>query len=576
MKQLSGIIASKGVAIGNALVFKKYDININKITLKNSDEIACEIDIFKKAISKSIVQIKKLIEECEEKNQKEILTAHLGMVEDYEIIREVEQKIQDEKVCCEYEYKEVIDNYIDMFTNIDDEYLAARAEDLKDIYTRVMHNIKDIPIIGLDNLPENTIIVSHDLTPSDTIKINFSNLNGIITETGSKTSHTSIIANNFGIPAMLSCVDAMNEIKDNDVVIIDANNGNIVVRPNNDILLKYQNIVQREKDYQFQLEELKQLETRTNCGVKIDLCANAGSVEEAKLGFDKNAKGLGLFRTEFIYMNNNKFPTEEEQFTVYKNLALLSQDDKYTAIRTLDIGGDKKLPYYNFAHEDNPFLGLRGIRFLMERIDIFRVQLKAILRASAFGNLYIMLPMVISVDEILKAKKIIEEIKQELLAENIDFDNNIQVGIMIETPASVMIADELTKHCDFFSIGTNDLTQYILSVDRGNNKIESLYNTYNPAVLRCIKVVIEIAQKNDIWCGMCGEFAGDFKAIQLLLGMGLKEFSVSSNKLFKVKEIILNSNLEECKKLAEEVLKLYNLEDVLEKIEDVYNQYNNV
>lgn len=572
MKELSGIIASNGVTIGKAFVFKKHDININKKSLTNDNEINHQIDVLKKAISKSITQIEMLIEECEKNNQKEILTAHLDMVEDNEIIGQVTEKIQNEKVCCEFAYKEVIDKYIDMFCNIDDEYLSARAEDLKDIYTRVMYNIKDIPIISLDNLRENTVIVSHDLTPSDTVKINFNNLNGIITETGSKTSHTSIIANNFGIPAMLSCVDAMNEIKDNDVVIIDANNGNIVVRPNDDILLKYQDIVQKEKEYQLQLEELKQLETRTKCGVKIDLCANAGSVEEANLGFDKNANGLGLFRTEFLYMNNNRFPTEDEQFTVYKNLALLSQGDKYTVIRTLDIGGDKELPYYNFAQEDNPFLGLRGIRFCMEMIDIFRVQLKAILRASAFGNLYIMLPMVISVDEILKAKKIIEEIKQELLAENIDFDNNLQVGIMIETPASIMIADELAKHCDFFSIGTNDLTQYILSVDRGNDKIESLYNTYNPAVLRSIKVAIENAKKNGIWCGMCGEFAGDFKAIQLLLGMGLKEFSVSSNKLLKVKDIILNSNLEECKKFAEEVLKLYKLEDVLEKIEDPFSE----
>ncbi len=553
MNTVKGLCASKGIGIGTAYVYVKPIITIENNTISDNQK-ETEINIFNNAIKKSSDEINNLISISKLDDQKHVLTAHLEILNDIALIDETINKINNDNFPSDRAFKETVDSFIAMFENIDDEYLKARGEDLKDIYVRAICNIKNIPFTdSLDALEKDTIIISKDLTPSDTIKMDVDNVCALVSELGSKTSHTSIIANNLGIAALVGANDVCKHVKTSDVVIVDGFNGNIIINPDDETLSSY--IKKRDEYLQHlkDLEKVKDLPATTLCGETLSVCANAGSVEECVKAFEQNASGIGLFRTEFIYMHSNHFPTEEEQFEIYKDVAK-SSNGKYVKIRTLDIGGDKELPYYEFDEEENPFLGLRGIRLCLKLEDIFKVQLRAILRASAFGTIQIMLPMVISVNEILDTKKLIDEVKFDLDKENISYDKNIKVGIMIETPASVLNADELAKNSDFFSIGTNDLTQYILAVDRGNSNIANLYDTFHSAVLKSIKIVIDSAKKNNIRCGMCGEFAGNDEATKLLLGMGLKEFSVSSSKISQVKHTIRTNKISDCNNIFNEYL----------------------
>ncbi len=534
---IKGIKASDGIAIGKAFIYRKPEITLVNAKVEDTDK---ELKFFLDCIEKSKEELNKLIEISKSEEQKEILGTHLMLTEDYEIITQVSDKIKS-GINTETALTEVVDTFVEMFLAIDDEYLKARASDLKDVYNRLIYIVKGIELISFDALEKGSIIIADDLLASDTVKVNWSLVSGFATNLGSKTSHTVIIAKNMDIP----CVVGMksNDIKNGDLVIIDGFEGEVHVNPEESLLEKFEKRQKQLKEEAEVLEKVIHLDTKTECGKKISLAMNCGNVEEVKRAFDRNADGVGLFRTEFMYMQNDHFPTEEEQFKIYKEILTLG-NGKPVIVRTLDIGGDKSLPYFEFETEENPFLGLRGIRLCLKMRDIFKTQLRALVRASVYGNLEVMLPMIVSVDEVLETKKLFDEIKAELKSENIEY-KEFKIGIMIETPASVFIADELAKNVDFFSIGTNDLTQYVLSADRGNESISYLYDNTNLAVLRAIQQTINAANKAGIDCSMCGEFAGDEKHTDLLLNLGLKKFSVSYSKFPRVKNNILNFSIDE-------------------------------
>ncbi len=534
---IKGIKASDGIAIGKAFIYSKPEITLVNAKVENTEK---ELEYFLGCIEKSKDELNKLIAIAKNEEQAEILNTHLMLTEDVAIIDEVTTKIKD-GINAETALTEVVDNFVEMFMAIDDEYLRARASDLKDVYTRLIYTIKGVELVSFDALEAGSIIIADDLLASDTVKVNWELVNGFATNLGSKTSHTVIIAKNMDIP----CVVGMksNDIQNGDLVIIDGFAGEVLVNPEKDVLEKFEKKQLQLKEEAAVLEKVIGLETKTSCGTKVSLAMNCGNVEEVKRAFNRNADGIGLFRTEFMYMQNDHFPTEEEQFKIYKEILELGKG-KPVIVRTLDIGGDKSLPYYEFETEENPFLGLRGIRLCLKMRDIFKTQLRALVRSSVYGNLEVMLPMIVSVEEVTETKKLIEEIKAELNAENIEY-KDFKLGIMIETPASVFIADELAKNVDFFSIGTNDLTQYVLSADRGNESVSYLYDNTNLAVLRAIQQTIKVAEKVGIDCSMCGEFAGDEKHTDLLLNLGLKKFSVSYSKFPRVKNNILNLKIEE-------------------------------
>ncbi len=532
---IKGIRASDGIGIGKAFVYSKPEVVLLNKKVEDTEK---ELQFFLGSVEKAKEELNKLIEITTNDEQKEILNTHLALTEDVAIIDEVSSKIKG-GLNTEIALTEVVDNFLAMFENIEDDYLKTRGCDLKDVYNRLIYIIKGIEIVSFDNLEEGSIIIADDLLVSDTVKINWELISGFATNFGGKTSHTVIIARNMDIP----CVVGMksNDIKNGDLIIIDGFNGEVHINPKKSIIEKFEKQQKQLKEEAEFLEKIIDLETRTKCGKSISLSINCGSVEEVKRALSRNIDGIGLFRTEFMYMQNKHFPTEEEQFEIYKEILELS-NGKPVVVRTLDIGGDKSLPYFEFQAEENPFLGLRGIRLCLKMKDIFKTQLRALLRASVFGNLEVMLPMIVSVEEVEQTKELIEEIKKELKLEGVEY-KYFKVGVMIETPASVIIADTLAKHVDFFSIGTNDLTQYVLSADRGNESVNYLYDTTNVAVLRAIKQTIQSADKAGINCSMCGEFAGDEKYTELLLNLGLKKFSLSYSKLTKVKNNILNSEI---------------------------------
>ncbi len=533
---IKGIKASDGIAIGKAFIYSKPEITLVNAKVENTEK---EIEFFLGCIEKSKEELNKLIAVAKNEEQKEILNTHLMLTEDVAIIDEVTEKIKG-GTNAETALTEVVDNFVAMFEAIDDEYLKSRASDLKDVYTRLIYSIKGVELVSFDTLEQGSIIIADDLLASDTVKVNWELVNGFATNLGSKTSHTVIIAKNMDIP----CVVGMksNDIKIGDLVVIDGFAGEVHVNPSKDVVENFEKQQKKLKEEAEVLEKVIGLETKTADGIKASLSMNCGNVEEVKRAFDRNADGIGLFRTEFMYMQNDHFPTEEEQFKIYKEILELGKG-KPVIVRTLDIGGDKNLPYYEFETEENPFLGLRGIRLCLKMRDIFKTQLRALVRASVFGNLEVMLPMIVSVEEVTETKKMIEEIKAELKSEGIEY-KDFKVGIMIETPASVFIADKLAENVDFFSIGTNDLTQYVLSADRGNESVSYLYDNTNLAVLRAIEQTIKAADKQGIPCSMCGEFAGDEKYTDLLLNIGLRKFSVSYSKFPKVKNNILNLKID--------------------------------
>lgn len=548
--------SSKGIVISKAFIIKKLDLTPEDYPVSSKDD---EIKKFDDALNEAKDEIEKLAKDSD------IFDGHNMIIQDITLYDNVISKIKNANQNAQIALSNAIFEISNIFKMMDEEYMKERAADVKDVGNRIIAKLKGLDDNPFKDINEEVVLIAEDLTPSDTSLINLNLVKGFITELGGVTSHVSIIARNLGLPALVGVNGILSSVKNGDIIAMNASKGDIIINPSEEELELYKELEKEFKKEEELLKKLENLDAKTTDGRKVQLCANVGNILDIEMAVKHNIDGIGLFRSECVYMESSHFPTEEEQFEIYKKAAELCNGKEVT-IRTLDIGGDKSLPYYKFDFEENPFLGWRAIRISLELKDVFKAQLKAILRASAFGYVRIMYPMIISIEEVILANEILDECKQELRDDNIKFDENIEVGMMIETPASVILAEEFAKYVDFFSIGTNDLTQYMLVVDRGNKKIAHMYNSFHPVVLQSIKKVIDAGHKQNIKVGMCGEFASDEKAAKILLGFGLDEFSMSASEITKIKKQILETSFEEAEKFSKEVLSKTSLKDILEFI----------
>lgn len=558
---LNGMGISDGIGIGKAIILNNEDIKPEKI---RTDDIEQEKKIFLDAIQSVKDETKNLISTLNG-TEKDIMEAYLAILQDDTLVQETIKIIEQEKCNADYGADVGFNKIIQIFEQMDDPYMAARSRDIADMKRKVLSKILNIKEINLSNLPIHTILVAKELSTSNTAKLDLKNIEGIITEIGGENSHTAIMARTHRIPAIVGIKNVTNLINEEDVIAINGKTGEIFINPSKEEEKNLIEIKEKSDDIKKELEEYKNKPSITKDGHQVELMANIGDVSDINIVTENTAEGVGLFRSEFLYMNSDDFPTENEQFEAYKKVAE-SMTNKKIVVRTLDIGGDKNLKYMKLPQEENPFLGYRAIRIYLDNIALFKVQLRAILRASYYGNLAIMFPMIASVKELVDAKKVVEDVKKELREKNILFNENIKIGIMIEIPSAAIMAEELAKECDFFSIGTNDLIQYTLAVERGNEKVASLYTHFHPAVIRLIKYVIDSAHNNGIICGMCGEAAGDSLYIPLLVGMGLDDFSMNANKILESRKLVRSLDYSECKTLADEVLKMVHREEIKEKL----------
>ena len=558
---LKGMGISDGIGIGKAIILNNEDLRPEKI---RTDDIEQEKRIFFDAIQSVKDETENLISTLNG-TEKDIMEAYLTILQDDTLVQETIKIIEQEKCNADYGVDVGFNKIIQMFEQMDDPYMAARSRDIADMKRKVLSKILNIKEINLSNLPIHTILVAKELSTSNTAKLDLKNIEGIITEIGGENSHTAIMARTHRIPAIVGIKNVTNLINEEDVIAINGKTGEIFINPSKEEEKNLIEIKEKSDDIKKELEEYKNKPSITKDRHQVELMANIGDVSDINIVTENTAEGVGLFRSEFLYMNSDDFPTENEQFEAYKKVAE-SMPNKKIVVRTLDIGGDKNLKYMKLPQEENPFLGYRAIRIYLDNIALFKVQLRAILRASYYGNLAIMFPMIASVKELVDAKKVVEDVKKELREKNILFNENIEIGIMIEIPSAAIMADELAKECDFFSIGTNDLIQYTLAVERGNEKVASLYTHFHPAVIRLIKYVIDSAHNNGIICGMCGEAAGDILYIPLLVGMGLDDFSMNANKILESRKLVRSLDYSECKTLADEVLKMVHREDIKEKL----------
>ena len=557
-ERYEGIKASGGLAIGNLYLFSREEVVVDdrKIREEEADD---EFKKVKDSINAYIDQLSN--NEGASEAQKNIAAAHTELLSDPYFTDTIESKIKNELKNSELALDETIKEMVEIMSQIDDDYLRERASDYKDIGLQVMYKLKKITPKDLAHLDKNSIVISKELTPSDTSNMDKEAVVGFATNLGGKTSHTSIIAQTLDMPALVGMGDISTKIKGGEKAILDGNEGLLIVNPSQEEIDNYTALIKEQKEKKERLKLIKDKEAVTKDGKKIEVSANIGNLEDLKIAIENGCDGVGLFRTEFLYMQSSEFPSEEKQFEVYKE-ATQMLGDKPLIIRTLDIGGDKGLDYFDFPKEENPFLGYRAIRLCLDKKDMFKDQLRALVRASAFGNLKIMIPFVVNINELKEARNMIEEIKKELDQEGIAYNKDLDVGIMVETSASIIMADKFIKYADFFSIGTNDLTQYTLAVDRGNENIADLYSNYNPAVLRAIKHVIDISHEAGKWTGMCGAFASDTEATKLLLGLGLDEFSGSSAKIAEIKDTIINSDQNKESEFAAKAIDCESTEEV--------------
>lgn len=561
---ISGILVSPGIAFGKALLLKEDEIIINRKKIA-AEEVEQEIARFKSGRDKASVQLEAIRVKASETFGEEkaaIFEGHIMLLEDEELEQEIIALIKDSKMTADAAAHEVVEGQAKALEELDDEYLKERAADVRDIGKRLLMNILGMTIVDLSAIQDEVILVAADLTPSETAQLNLNKVLGFITDLGGRTSHTSIMARSLELPAIVGTSDVTKQVKNGDFLILDAVNNKIYVNPTAEIVEELKAVQNQYVSEKNELVKLKDLPAITLDGHQVEVCANIGTVRDIAGAERNGAEGVGLYRTEFLFMDRDAFPTEEEQFQAYKAVAE-GMGSQAVIVRTMDIGGDKDLPYMDLPKEENPFLGWRAIRICLDRKEILHAQLRAILRASAFGKLRIMFPMVISVEEVRELKAELEMLKTQLREEGKAFDETIEVGVMVETPAAATIARHLAKEVDFFSIGTNDLTQYTLAVDRGNELISHLYNPMSPSVLTLIKQVIDASHAEGKWTGMCGELAGDERATLLLLGMGLDEFSMSSISIPRIKKIIRNSNFEDVKALADEALNQPTAEDLM-------------
>lgn len=563
---IKGKGVSKGIGIGHTKVLNNEEV---KLTDFKVDDKENELNYFRKCLNNVIEDTKKVIEKLSG-TEADIMNAYLMILQDPTLTAETERLIQEEGYNAGYAAKVGFETIEEVFKNMDDEYMSARASDIEDMKQRVVNKIINKAEIDLSNLPENTVLVGKDLSTSDTAKLNLKTIAGIIIENGSENSHVSIMARTHEIPAIVGVKGALDSIANDINIAINGATGEIFINPSQEEISKLTKIKNELKDEKGSLAKFKNKKSITKDGYKTEVVANIGTPKDMESVIENGAEGIGLFRSEFLYMDSESMPTEEEQFEAYKEV-LEKAEGKRVIVRTLDIGGDKDLKYLNLDKEDNPFLGYRAIRICLREPEIFKVQLRALYRASNYGKLAIMLPMISSVDEIRAAKDIINEVKEELKAEKVKFDKNVKIGIMIEVPSAAIMAEQLAKECDFFSIGTNDLIQYTVAVERGNEKISDLYTKFHPAVIRLIKMAIDGAHKSKIFCGMCGEAASDERFIPLLVGLGLDEFSMNPTKILNSRKKIRNLNRKECKKLVQEVLKKSSANEIKARLEEYKN-----
>ena len=552
---ITGIPASPGIVFGKALVLKEEKIVLDTQKI-SEDQIEGEVARFYAGREAAVEQLNSIHQRAlkslgEEKAA--IFEGHLMILEDEELEEEIIDYLRSNKVNASVAASKIIDQQVEMLSEIDDEYLKERAGDIRDIGNRLIKNILGMHIVDLGDITEESILVAYDLTPSETAQLNLEKVLGFITDIGGRTSHTSIMARSLELPAIVGTNNVTARVNTGDYLILDAVNNRVYVNPTQAEIDELKTLEAKLAEEKAELAKLKDLPAVTLDGHKVDVVANIGTIRDCEGAHRNGAEGVGLYRTEFLFMDRDQLPSEEEQFIAYKEV-VEAMEGRLVVLRTMDIGGDKELPYLNLPKEMNPFLGWRAVRIALDRREILHAQLRAVLRASAFGKLAVMFPMIISVEEIRELKSVLETLKAELRAEGKAFDENIQVGVMLETPSAAVNAKFLAKEVDFFSIGTNDLTQYTLAVDRGNELISHLYNPMSPSVLGLIKQVIDASHAEGKWTGMCGELAGDERATLLLLGMGLDEFSMSAISVPRIKKLIRHVNYQEVKALADEAL----------------------
>lgn len=557
-----GIAGSEGIGIGKVVIIEDHDITIET---KHVPETDSEIARLQEAIEKFVEITNKMADKMDEtvgKKDADILRGHIQMLQDPIIEEQISSLIIAEKITAEMAVDQVLEQTAEMFSQIPDELLQQRATDFRDIKARMIKLLMGIEDVDISQVPAGTVLVAKDLTPSMTAGIKPENIEGILTEMGGKTSHSAILARAMEIPAVLSIEGICDIVKNGDTVVLDGTSGEALVNPEEDVVKEFEDKREQFAKDKALLKAYAGKPSVTKDGTKVELVCNIGKPEDAKKAVECDGEGIGLFRTEFLFMDRDSIPTEDEQFEAYKAVAE-TMKGKPVIIRTLDIGGDKDVPYLGLEKEENPFLGFRAIRFCLQRQDIYKTQLKALVKASAYGKIKIMVPLVTGVDELRQVKTMVADIMKEFDEKDVPYNKNIEIGVMMETPAACMMADALAKEAAFFSIGTNDLTGYTMAVDRGNAKVAYLYSTYNPAVLRAIKRIIECGRKEGIMVGMCGEAAADPKLIPLLLAFGLDEFSVSATSVLKTRKTISDCDVAACKKLAEKVMQCITEEEVL-------------
>ena len=551
---LQGIAASDGIAIAKVYTLTEPDLSFTKISVEDTDK---EISRLEEALVVSTKEIE-LIKETALKNlgeeEAQVFEAHLMVLSDPELVGQVKDAITSQKVNAEHALKEVSDMFISIFAGMEDNpYMQERAADIRDVSKRILANLLGVKIPSPATIKDEVVVVAGDLTPSDTAQLNRQYVKAFVTDIGGRTSHSAIMARSLEIPAIVGTKEITSLATDGDLIIIDGLSGEVFLNPSEDVVAEYREKAEAFAAQQAEWEKLKDADTFTKDGHQVELAANIGTPKDLEGVINNGAEGVGLYRTEFLYMDSHDMPTEEDQFEAYKDV-LEGMNGKPVVVRTMDIGGDKELPYLPLPHEMNPFLGYRAIRISLNEPEMFRTQLRALLRASVYGKLRIMFPMIATLNDFRGAKALLLEEKAKLVAEGVAVSDDIQVGIMIEIPAAAVLAHQFAKEVDFFSIGTNDLIQYTMAADRMNERVSYLYQPYNPSILTLIKHVIDSAHKEGKWAGMCGEMAGDQTAVPLLVGLGLDEFSMSASSVLKTRSLISKLTLEEMKALADKAI----------------------
>lgn len=562
---IKGIAASDGVAIAKAYLLVEPDLSFNN---EKTDQPEAEVQKFNEALNNSKIELTKIRNHAEEQlgaDKAAIFDAHLLVLDDPELIQPIEEKIKNESASAPQALTEVTQNFITIFESMDNEYMKERAADIRDVAKRVLAHILGVELPNPSIIDESVIIVAYDLTPSDTAQLNKQYVQGFVTNIGGRTSHSAIMSRSLEIPAVVGTKSISESVQQGDMVIVDGLTGDVIVNPSDDEIKAYQH---KRESFFADREALKQLRdepSKTLDGHEVELAANIGTPNDLEGVHNNGAEGIGLYRTEFLYMGRDNMPTEDEQFEAYKKV-LESMKGKRVVVRTLDIGGDKELPYLNLPEEMNPFLGYRAIRLCLDQPEIFRPQLRALLRASAYGKLNIMFPMVATIQEFRDAKALLLEEKENLKQEGVEVSDDIELGIMVEIPATAALADVFAKEVDFFSIGTNDLIQYTMAADRMSERVSYLYQPYNPSILRLIKQVIDASHQEGKWTGMCGEMAGDETAIPLLIGLGLDEFSMSATSILKARRQIKDLSRTEMVQLADRALNCATVDEVVDLV----------